>query len=562
MDTTIDDSPVLNKLYEKQYPVFNTPSQRVYQIRMRAFAGALCINEVVKPVILSPVPDVRINTIPGICLEAQPRQLTQGFDATNNTGQGIYSGPGVIASGIFNPQVAGVGAHIILYRFTTNDGCSDSAATSIIVWPRPTANLNVSAITCVGAPVIFSSTSTSNSNQITKWNWNFGDGNSQIRNNGDSFSHTYSNVQNYQVNLIVTTDSGCTSIPATRTISIHPNPVADFTLPAVVCLPEGRANFTNTSTSGGTVNTPMTYQWNFGIPGGTSSAENPTFFFSNTGPFNIQLRTTSATGCVDSITKILNTIRPQPLANFTVNSNEGCIGASKQFSDVSNPLNNTITSWTWQFDDGGRSNLRNPSHVFNRTGIFLVKMFYTTAAGCNSDTVEKRLTIYPFPIVDAGPDQIIRNGGEVTLKASVRGSSGYQYRWAPATALNNPSVLQPISRTQVEIMYILTVSGSGGCSSSDSVFVRLLKLPEITNAFSPNGDGINDTWIIRNLDSYPGATVQVFDRYGKAILKSNGYNIPWDGKNNGIAVPAGVYYYIVDPKNGLKPTTGPLTIIR
>jgi gliding motility-associated-like protein len=229
---------------------------------------------------------------------------------------------------------------------------------------------------------------------------------------------------------------------------------------------------------------------------------------------------------------------------------------------VSNPLNSSITGWTWRFGDGGSSNQQNPDHVFNRAGVFQVKMFYTAAAGCNSDTVVKTITIHAFPIVDAGPDQFIRNGGEVALDASVSGSSGYRYRWVPATALNDPSVLQPISRTRQEIMYTLTVSAIGGCSSSDSVFVRLLKLPEITNAFSPNGDGINDTWIIRNLDSYPGATVQIFDRYGKAIFRSTGYGMPWDGRHNGILVPAGVYYYIVDPGNGLKPTTGSLTVIR
>jgi gliding motility-associated-like protein len=561
-DTTMDDNPTPDKLFSKSYPSFNTPAQRNFQIRMRAFSGGVCVDEIIKPITLFAIPDARLRTIPGICIDAAPRQLTEGFDAGNNPGQGFYSGAGVNASGIFNPQTAGIGTHNILYRFVSSAGCSDSATGSITVWPRPTANFDFSANTCVNAPITFTNTSVANANTINTWNWDYGDGTTESRNNGNPFTRTFTSVQNYQVSLTVRTDSGCNSLPVTKTLSIHPRPVADFDLPAVVCLPEGRAAFTNKSTVSGTGNTPLSYSWNFGLPGATSTQQNPVYFFSSTGPFNISLRTTSARGCADSIVKVLNNINPQPLANFSATPTEVCLGTSIQFNDQSNPLNNTITGWNWNFGDGGNGTQQNPTRTFARAGTYQVRMFYTTAIGCNSDTVVRNVIVHPFPVVDAGPEQFILIGGEVTLLGSVSGSGNYVYRWTPAAGLNNPNILQPISRVQEDTWYTLTVTGTGGCSASDSVFVKALNKPEVPNAFSPNGDGINDTWIIKYLDSYPGATVQVFDRYGKAILKSEGYAIPWDGRNNGNPVPAGVYYYIVDPKNGLKPTTGSLTIIR
>jgi gliding motility-associated-like protein len=101
-----------------------------------------------------------------------------------------------------------------------------------------------------------------------------------------------------------------------------------------------------------------------------------------------------------------------------------------------------------------------------------------------------------------------------------------------------------------------------GCSDTNSVFVKLLKKPLIPNIFSPNGDGIHDTWVIESLDSYPGCVVQIYNRYGQMVQRFVNYTTPWDGKINGKDAPVGTYYYIIDPKNGRKPITGFVDIIR
>ncbi|ASU34313.1 gliding motility-associated C-terminal domain-containing protein [Mucilaginibacter xinganensis] len=72
--------------------------------------------------------------------------------------------------------------------------------------------------------------------------------------------------------------------------------------------------------------------------------------------------------------------------------------------------------------------------------------------------------------------------------------------------------------------------------------MKVYKVLTIVDSFSPNGDGINDCWYIKNIDNYPKADVSVFSRYGQRVFQSIGYSKPWDGRFNGAYLPAGTYY--------------------
>jgi len=84
----------------------------------------------------------------------------------------------------------------------------------------------------------------------------------------------------------------------------------------------------------------------------------------------------------------------------------------------------------------------------------------------------------------------------------------------------------------------------------------------VPNAFSPNGDGINDTWVIRYLNEYPQADVQVFNRWGQPVYHITGYTTPWDGTYKGQPLPVGTYYWIIRPGNGRRQISGSVTILR
>jgi len=84
----------------------------------------------------------------------------------------------------------------------------------------------------------------------------------------------------------------------------------------------------------------------------------------------------------------------------------------------------------------------------------------------------------------------------------------------------------------------------------------------MSNTFTPNGDGLNDTWVIKNIEGFPNSVVQIYSRYGTPVFYSVSYPVPWDGKLNGTDLPAGIYYYVIDLKNGNAPTAGWLAIVR
>jgi gliding motility-associated-like protein len=84
----------------------------------------------------------------------------------------------------------------------------------------------------------------------------------------------------------------------------------------------------------------------------------------------------------------------------------------------------------------------------------------------------------------------------------------------------------------------------------------------IPNTFTPNNDGVNDLWVIKNIENYPGALVQIFNRYGQRVFESKGYSQPFDGKYGGSLLPPGVYYYIINLNSNCSLLSGSLTLIR
>ena len=115
-------------------------------------------------------------------------------------------------------------------------------------------------------------------------------------------------------------------------------------------------------------------------------------------------------------------------------------------------------------------------------------------------------------------------------------------------------------------LYPINISGAVADNYSISYVPGVLEVISGTvyppNAFTPNGDGVNDNWEIKHLDLYTNCTVEVLNRYGQKVYYSNGYPAPWNGKLNGVNLPVGTYYYIIKLGSAAKPVTGYLAIVR
>lgn len=555
-----DNAPSPGKIYSNLYPNFQSPLSKTYTVKMKSYSGLSCVDSVSKVITINASPSVSFQTMPGICFEASPRQITQASEIGSVPGTFSYFGNGVSSSGLFNPSVATVGTHNIQYLFTSNMGCKDSATKPITVWPSPTANWGYTNPTCEKNAIIFSDSSVANYSNIIQWSWVFGDGTVATNNNATSFSKTYAAYGNYNASLRVLTDSGCVSTIVAKNIQIHPLPIVDFSIPSI-CLPDGNGQFNDLSTIPDGSQLLFSYNWNFGDGTSNSVQQNPIHQYFTTGPYSVKLKITSNNNCIDSLTKIINTIYPQPKADFEFNPNEVCLGDIFNFNDLSTSVSASINTWNWNLGDGTTATTKNTTKNYSASGTYIVSLYIFNQLGCVSDTMQKAVTVHPYPTVNAGSDLFVLAGGQATLNPVVTGTN-LQYLWTPSLYLDNPTIKNPITKPLDDITYKLTVTGIGNCSVNDVVFVKFLKRPEIPNVFSPNGDGINDTWIIRYLESYPGTTVEIFNRDGQAVFFQEGYTKPWDGTTKGKPLPVGTYYYIVNPKNGLNPITGSVTIIK
>ena len=110
--------------------------------------------------------------------------------------------------------------------------------------------------------------------------------------------------------------------------------------------------------------------------------------------------------------------------------------------------------------------------------------------------------------------------------------------------------------------YISQLNGSCESARAEVKVTVGLSALNIANTFTPNGDGINDFWVINGIANYPAAEVQVFTRNGQRIFDSKGYAAPFDGTFNGKNLPDGVYYYIIDLHSNCSLLSGSLTVIR
>ena len=508
-------------------------------------------------------PLVQFINLPGICNDTTSRPITQATEIGKvEFGSILFTGQGVSATGLYTPKSVPPDTYPIKYVFTSLMGCRDSATQPITVWPSPIAKWGISAPDCERNLITFTDSSLANYSKIINWYWDFGDGDTVLH-SAIPFTKTYAAANTYTASLRVMTDSGCRSAYNIQTIRVNFVPVVNFVLPTAICLPDGKGKFTNASTIGDSSQQYYSYLWNFGDANDPSAStlQNPTHQYTALGPYTVQLKITSKDGCTDSMPQKLSQVYPQPKADFSAVLT-ACVNDVIAFTDQSNGITSGVTRWVWDLAEGNTFITQNPSRQFRDSGTFTISLSIYNGQGCVSDTALKEVTVYPYPKLTLGPGRFILQGGVIALIPQYSYGTNLQYLWTPSTYLNSDTAAHPLASPPEDIQYKLALTGIGNCTIYDSVTITVLKTPMIPNAFSPNGDGINDTWSVRYLSSYPGCTVDVFDRYGQVVFHSIGYPTDWDGRYKGTIVPIGTYYYIINPKNGRPIMSGSVTIIR
>lgn len=274
-------------------------------------------------------------------------------------------------------------------------------------------------------------------------------------------------------------------------------------------------------------------------PGTAQTSISGIFNNLSAGTYTIEIRDNNGNGCVyvDKVTVIENS----PPGLFVQSSaNANCLGNSGSIKFIA--LGGTAP---YQISLAGGET--------NSTGLFtsLVAGSYSAtvvdANGCSA-TTSGIVGFTPSETAtdcSAGGDKIILAGESVALQPVV--PTGSIISWTPSTDISDPSSGNPFVSPKSETKYNMFVTYPNGCFCIDEVVVKVINYITPINVFSPNKDGINDVWEIRNTSNFENIVVDVFDRWGSKIFHSDGYGAgqEWDGTFNGLPLPVAVYYYVI-----------------
>ncbi|TKC08774.1 gliding motility-associated C-terminal domain-containing protein [Pedobacter frigoris] len=334
----------------------------------------------------------------------------------------------------------------------------------------------------------------------------------------------------------------CRTVSQVLTINVNPLPVLNIAPNKLVCLGDP-ITLDLTSTGG-------TYAWT-GPNGYTASEKSPTIpnaTASMSGLYKVVV--TSSSGCITS-TQTNITVIPRAIATVAGPLLEICKGSSAQL------MASGGTTYRWSPAEGlSATDIPDPSANPQKTTTYKV----VVSNGICESSAEVKVVVLEDPKASAGTDKKILEGQSTILNGNVSGNH-VTYSWSPSDGLDDPSKINPVASPKRDITYTLTAISD--CNiSTDEVFIRVYPTVMIRNAFSPNGDGVNDTWKLEAVDTYKNSGIKVMNRYGELVFQSIGYEKPWDGRFKNEDLPIGVYYYIINLDPDLKPLTGSVTILR
>ncbi|RMG25750.1 MAG: PKD domain-containing protein [Bacteroidetes bacterium] len=164
-----------------------------------------------------------------------------------------------------------------------------------------------------------------------------------------------------------------------------------------------------------------------------------------------------------------------PIVDF-----QGCAPFTVKFENTSQEIpGSTTTTYLWDFGDNQTSTEKNPVYTYHTPGSYNVRLIITDPASCNiSDTSFSLIEVFELPTAEAGTAAPLCGGDSVQLQGSGTGN-GLRYSWSPASGLSDAGIAQPLAAPAATTTYTLTVTNANGCTSRDTVTVRVLPPPQV-----------------------------------------------------------------------------------
>jgi len=428
------------------------------------------------------------------------------------------------------------------YTVYMSDGVDTvNGSINVIVHPIPTSDFTVSSPVCVGTNSTITYTGTASSSATYSWGF---DGGTIISGSGQGpYQVMWSTPGTHNVTLGLM-EYSCLSLPSSLPVVVNPNPAAPnitFTPP---CLGDNIELFADLVTG-------VSYSW-MGPNGYTSTQQNPVISNAsqaNAGTYSVAI--TDANGCVSALNSQTVTILNLPVVSFTGTPTSGCEPLTVNFNNTTP----SSTTYAWQFGDGGVASISNPTHTYLNDGSFSVTLTVTDNNGCSSQlTTNNMITVHPLPVVDfIATPEVGTPGYPVDFVSSYTASLGTWY-WDFGDGIIETLQVPTTQHVFTNMgSYSIThiVESQFGCKDSITKTFLVLKLT-IPNVFTPNGDGLNDNFVIDGLDQMSGTNLVVYNRWGKVVFESSDYKNDWDGNDSA----DGVYFFILTSKGNIFKVAG------
>lgn len=446
---------------------------------------------------------------------------------------------------------AAPGTYTVSLSVTTANGCTNVMTKNNLIKVSQTPQLSIGGTTtyCTPASVSLQGIRTNADTAAMNWQWSF-DGNTFTTQNISNYSIAAAGL--YPVQLIGTNSLGCADT-ISNTVTVNQTPVVNAGNDTTICM--GTSIVLKPSGAN-------TYTWSPATDLTCTNCTNP--IASPTDDRYYVVTGASSAGCTNQDSILIRVKKP-----FTVTATGDkiiCVGKSVQLNATG------AEKYTWS---PGTS--LNDSTKANPVATPTVTTTYTVTGhdtlNCFTSTASVTVTVYPYPVVDAGRDTTIRGGSSVTLLPQLS-NDVTSVLWSPATYLTCTTCINPVASPIKTTVYRIIATNDGNCMSYDDIKITVLcdrNNVFMPNAFTPNNDGINDRFYVMGPGLEAVKSLRIYDRWGNIVFERSYVNandplLGWDGTTlTGQKAPPGMFGYVAEVicgDGGIIPVTGSVMLIR
>ncbi len=485
------------------------------------------------PVTVYDVPTADFTATTGLCIGTPSDVVFTGLASNTASYQWNFSG-GIIVSGLgqgpYQVNYANSGLYNLSLTVVEN-GCTSTPYTQqVTVNAFPVADAGPDVIVCSGQQVDIGTPALNN--YTYEWVNTLTDVTGAVTDATQSFTAINTNQitpsPDVRVYTVEVSENGCIATDDV-TVTVNPQPTVSFTVPAAQCITGNTYDFF----AEGTYSNNATFDWTFDPNANypSSPLQNPSnITYTTTGGHLITLTVTDY-GCTASFTDTVG-VTPDPVVNFSASPLSGCPVLNVDFTDLSGYGN--AATYSWDFGDGTTGSGQAPTHTYTDPGSYTVTLQVALSQACKSALVQPQyITVYPVPVASfvLFPEVLDQLNPFLNVTNTSPSAVSWTYDFGDYSTITgdpNPTHNYTDTGTYIVTQYI---TNEFGCEDSTQLSVRVNPAFSIyvPNAFTPNGDGINDVFKVQGIE-VKDFTLYIFNRWGQTLFTSKDINIGWDGR--------------------------------